>query len=65
MTFAGFDHAAVAMLDELPSCGRDELVAHERKLHDGVSGPGRASITALAAPLNGAVGPIGEIDPAA
>ncbi len=52
MTFSGFDRAAVALLDELPSWSSEEFEAHKRQLHDGLSEPGRALITDLAARLD-------------
>lgn len=52
MAFSGFDRAAVALLDELPSWSPDEFTAHKRQLHDGISLPGRALITDLAARLD-------------
>lgn len=52
MTFLGFDRASLALLDELPSWNADEFAARKRQLHDGVSGPGRALITDVAARLD-------------
>ena len=52
MTFSGFDRAAVALLDELPSWSPEEFEAHKRQLHDGLSEPGRALINDLAARLD-------------
>ena len=51
MTFSGFDRA-FALLDELPSWSSEEFEAHKRQLHDGLSEPGRALITDLAARLD-------------
>ena len=52
ITFSGFDLAAVAPLGELPSWSVDEFAARKRQLSDGISGPGRALITDLAARLD-------------
>ncbi len=52
MTFSGFDRASLALLAELPSWSADEFAAHKRQLRDGVSGPGRALITDVAARLD-------------
>ncbi len=51
MTFSGFDPAAVALLDELPSWSSDDFAAHKRQLDDGISGPGGMLITELAGRL--------------
>lgn len=49
---SGFDQAALALLDQLPSWGPDEYAEHKGQLHDCVIGPGRALITQLAARLD-------------
>lgn len=51
MTFSGFDRASLALLGEVPSWSCDEFSAHKRQLHDGITGPGRALITDVAARL--------------
>jgi uncharacterized protein (DUF2461 family) len=52
MAFSGFDRASLALLSELPSWTPDKFAVHRRQLHDGVSEPGRALITDVAARLD-------------